>query len=460
MPDTIRHKAVARITADGDSLPLVVRTLLKKRNPFANREIIRAALERMTDQASLKYFAMRYFDSDLTDEFLMHEEIADEEPPFEERLTPPTFFARITDQQALFKIALSARGTYMRYYAAKQLTDQSLLEKLAKKSTEASMRVFAARRLKDQRTLAAIVLDQKEPLLSRALALDGLTDQRLLADIARKDHDEAIRRNAVKYRHPFRVNSTYSVGGRLNSFAVKKLTDQRLLEKLSTEGRCLLTCEFAKTRLAELYLLARANGNDSGVDITVATVGRLDDPHLLADLAVSTLRDDVRAAAVGKLADQRLLANVAGNLVGGGDIRLAAVEKLNDQLLLANIVKGGDNNFAIHKEMERRLFQHEMQMHLWVVMRTNHYPWHDQYYTNPALGWDYRNEIYQLNKEKDSNWLSDKAIGKICAENAAVRAAALRKLTDRQLLTDAAQNAAEEEARRLAEQRLKTISEP
>jgi hypothetical protein len=53
-----------------------------------------------------------------------------------------------------------------------------------------------------------------------------------------------------------------------------------------------------------------------------------------------------------------------------------------------------------------------------------------------------------------------RAVEKICAENAVVRAAALRRLTDRELLADAAQNAADAEARLLAARRLEVFSKP
>jgi hypothetical protein len=93
-----------------------------------------------------------------------------------------------------------------------------------------------------------------------------------------------------------------------------------------------------------------------------------------------------RLESVRALTDQTLLADVALNAGkffffqdeldrrhDGRAIRLAALEKLTDQPLLADMAKGGNDESAMDAEWRRRLFAHEMEMSLWVMMRTNHY---------------------------------------------------------------------------------------
>jgi hypothetical protein len=124
-----------------------------------------------------------------------------------------------------------------------------------------------------------------------------LTDQALLATIARKATDRDIR-----------------------CAAVAKLTDQALLAKIAREE------EWAVCRVA---------------------VETLTDQALLATIAREATDRDIRCAAVAKLTDQALLATIAREDKERA-VRRVAVETLTDQALLATIAREAEDSHIRH----------------------------------------------------------------------------------------------------------------
>ena len=118
-----------------------------------------------------------------------------------------------------------------------------------------------------------------------------VTDQDLLAEIAKTDCHESIR-----------------------GIAVGKLTDQALL------------ADIAKTA-DDVYVRRRAVWNR-----------HLRDQGLLADIAKTANDASVRAGAVANLTDQALLAEIA-KTDGDPDVRRSAVDKLTNQALVRDVAQ-------------------------------------------------------------------------------------------------------------------------
>jgi hypothetical protein len=103
---------------------------------------------------------------------------------------------KLTDQDALAKVALEGKTETVRSFAASKLTDQTLLHSVVSNSGQRFVRVDAAKKLKDQDFLAKLAMEDRDPLVRRA-AVSVLTNQGVLAKLAMEDEDPAVRLAAV-----------------------------------------------------------------------------------------------------------------------------------------------------------------------------------------------------------------------------------------------------------------------
>jgi hypothetical protein len=101
------------------------------------------------------------------------------------------------DQEACAHLArLPTATTEVRLAAVRKLTDQSVLADVAKTCAVRDIRLAAIRGLIDQDALAAIARGAKGPV-ERGAAIERLKSQDLLAAIARKDPSKWVRRKAA-----------------------------------------------------------------------------------------------------------------------------------------------------------------------------------------------------------------------------------------------------------------------
>jgi hypothetical protein len=366
----IREEAVARMT-DGKQLAHLARTIGSYiLSDHEDRAIARAAVEKLTDQTLLATVAREVYT----------------------HVIPVEAFSKLADQAALSNLALHAKDKDMRVFAVEKLTDQTYLALIAEGAAGGDLsqeegisvgspeyiRMLAVKKLDSQHILAGVATKKNGHLYVRQAAIYRLTDQALVAGVAEK----------------IRVSDT-SAGS-------------------AERGLAEIIAGFAERHLAELRLLARINGNDSGAAVNASDMERLGDGQLLADIALSTFDKDVRAAAVKQLGDQRLLADIAGNISAHGDIRLLAAERLTDQQLLADIAKNEESPDAIGGEALRRWKSDRMDPRV-------------------VFTW----------------WSQAEGILAIRRESAAVRAVGAKRLTNYQLLADVVKNARAADVREL-----------
>jgi len=154
---------------------------------------------------------------------------------------------------------------------------------------------------------------------ARLAAVKKLTDQGLLEKIAKTDIDPRIR---IK--------------------AINKLTDEEVLREIAcTEGnmqvRLAIIAKFPDPaqRQAKIHYIARY---DEKEDNRLAAIEKLTDQSVLTDIAKHDQASKVRAAAIKMLTDQSLLADIAKH-DKAEYIRAAVVERLTDQHVLADMAK-------------------------------------------------------------------------------------------------------------------------
>jgi len=137
---------------------------------------------------------------------------------------------------------------------------------------------------------------------ARREAVRALTNQALLADIAKNDEDVHVREAAIsKLITPDQILLAEAAKKHLMaSAAVEKLTDQALLAEVAKSYG---NASDAVKKLTDQALLAEVAKNASNTHVGKAAVGKLSDQAFLADVARSCSDDEVRKAAIKKIKD-------------------------------------------------------------------------------------------------------------------------------------------------------------
>ena len=177
--------------------------------------------------------------------------------------------------------------------------------------------------------------------LVRKAAVEKLTDQAVLAKIAKTDSDWRVRTVAFE---------------KLTG-AIAKLTDQAVLAEIAKTGSESLVRKVAVRKLTAQALLAEIAKTDSESDVRKEAVEKLTDQAVLAKIAKTDSESDVRREAVKNLTDQAVLAEIAKTNSSHG-IRQVAEKKL------AEITKTGsdDGEDLLASYMDKRSFKEVKQM--------------------------------------------------------------------------------------------------
>jgi hypothetical protein len=239
----------------------------------------------------------------------------------------------------LFRPKWKNSNSWVRQAAVEKLTDQAVLAEIAGTDGDNDVRKAAVAKLTDQAALAEVAKNIWRPDVQMA-AVAKLTDQVVLAEIAKTCSNNDIRQAALGKLTDQALLAEVAKNGiraEVQMAAVAKLTDQAVIAKVAK------TCskyarEAAVEKLIDQAVLAEIATKDSDWNVRYAAVRKLTDQALLAEIATKDSDWNVRYAAVRKLTDQALLAEIAKTDSERG-VRQAAVKNLTDQVVLAQIAK-------------------------------------------------------------------------------------------------------------------------
>ncbi|MDR0275959.1 MAG: hypothetical protein LBI48_11600 [Burkholderiaceae bacterium] len=198
----------------------------------------------------------------------------------------------------------------IRMEAIRKMTDKALLADIGKNAKKRDERSEAITRLQ------AITADGVEDRDGGKNLYAGIAEnlyQLLLTDIAKSD-------DRLSYDE--------------SEAAVKRLTDQTLLASVARKAKNSVARQEAIGKLDARWqeVFAEAAKNDESKYVRMAAIRKLDGQHqaALADVAKQNDDDDVSEAAIIKIADQTLLAGVAKNAINR-KARWLAFEKLDER---------------------------------------------------------------------------------------------------------------------------------
>ena len=191
-----------------------------------------------------------------------------------------------------------------------EITDQEVLAKIAKFDEDYSNRLEAVEFLTDQEALAYVAINDDYSEYICEKAVDRLNDQVLLADVAKKSWDIFIR-----------------------IAAAEKLNDKSVVQTLYAD-------------VAKNYIDHNIHFNKSG-STRMRAAEKLDNQSIAQEVYADIIKDDELFSwedtheAFEKLTDQKLLAEIFES-VQDNETRLHALRKITNQVLLADIAKHND----------------------------------------------------------------------------------------------------------------------
>jgi hypothetical protein len=241
-----------------------------KKIDHQNKELIKAAVVKLTDQSVLAEIAK----NDASKEIcvaaakrllsVISENDLLCEIAFEGKYRPVPRVEKLYSLDGLAWVAKTEKYSVTKR-GIELLNDQNLLADIAKNAKDCDARIASVNKLTGQNVLAEIAKSDKDWSV-RLAAVKKLTAQNIIVDIAKNDEDSIVRYTAAE-----------------------KLTDQNIAQEVYEN-------------IAE---------NEKEIHIRITVIEKLTDQSILVDIAKNDTNRYVREAAVKKLTDQKVLVDIA-----------------------------------------------------------------------------------------------------------------------------------------------------
>ena len=252
------------------------------------------------------------------------------------------------------------------YRTVGQLTDQKELKNVALNAEDVRVRKLAIERLSDQKKLADIAKENKSYWIDgnsnvRKAAIEKLTDLTILNHIANSPDYEryvckwmvgdgglALRTKTLDLRD---VAHNRELELRKKLLAdVANLSNQALLAGIAKNAIYSDVCLAAADRLDDKALAQEVYAdiaNSADQDMSKTATERLTAPKALANVAKNSKHGEVRLMAADKQKDKALAEEVYAEVARNSeewDVRKAALERLTDQEKLEEIARNAAHN--------------------------------------------------------------------------------------------------------------------
>lgn len=187
---------------------------------------------------------------------------------------------RLNDQTVLTQVALMDSKEHIRRFAADKITDPILLEKVVTNTGDLSISLRLLYKLPD----AALSESELKNLCSneyetRRDAVERLRNQRMLAEVARKDENLKIRQRAVEKLCDSAALAEVALNekdGYTRGIATKKLTDQTVLAEIARRDKNEFVRGEAVEKLTDQTVLAEIAHEDKSFDVVLAAIKSLE----------------------------------------------------------------------------------------------------------------------------------------------------------------------------------------
>ena len=273
---------------------------------------------------------------------------------------------KLNDRTLLVDVANNAKRIHTRIQAAKKIGDEQLAQSIYAKDIDKNDRVSpnVVEKLTNQNLLADVARNAKNNDV-RIYAVEKLTNQNLLADIAKNDKNSFICLKAAEKLEDEQLAQSIFADIAKNAEdkydcinAIQKLTEQNVLADIAINNKNPSVRETAVEKLTDQVLLTDVAKTSKDSYVRLKATERLEDKHLAQDIYADVAKNDTisvstRLEATEKLENKQLVQSIYADIAQKDTIsfstRLETAEKLEDKKLAQsvyfNIVKG-KNDYA------------------------------------------------------------------------------------------------------------------
>jgi hypothetical protein len=205
---------------------------------------------------------------------------------------------KITDQSILAEIAKNDKSSDVRKVVVVKLTDQSVLADVAKNDKDSDVRQVAVEKIilsdvpidhqyQFENIFAIVALTDSNSNVRKA-AVEKITNQSILAKIAKNDNYPDIRSVAIEKLTDQSELADIAKNG--NSAAVKKLTNQFFLAKIAKNGDYPDIRSAAIEKLTDQSILVDVAKNSKGIDNRIQAIQKLTNQERIAECVLILLQ--------------------------------------------------------------------------------------------------------------------------------------------------------------------------
>jgi predicted regulator of amino acid metabolism with ACT domain len=284
---------------------------------------------------------------------------------------------RITDQTFLAHIVETDNDSGVRSAAVSGLTDQDLLANVARTDNDNGVRAVAVGLLTDQATIANIAMNCSDVVLD--VAIERLTEPYAIARVAKNLSYMAF--NATSWNADAK-----GWGTRACKALLQHVTDQGLLADIAKSAGNSTVIKVAIKGIQDTKHLANIAKDGKG-DASLEALKKITDQVVLAELVGASRDPWFLSEVIKRINDQSVLAGIARNADHGKELREKAVEALTDQSVLAELANISD----LREQAQAR----QKWLSHYEICKGNHtWELEDAYWTERG-DWRDLNEVYR-----------------------------------------------------------------
>lgn len=245
----------------------------------------------------------------------------------------------------------------IRRAAVELLSDQHVLGEVAKADADEQVRGEALGRVTEAAILADIVQNGR-PGKTRAAALARLTEPVFLGEVAKQNDDAELRRSATMRVTDTAVLAeivTKDTDVRVRQVAIPRVTDAAVLAEIMTKESDASMRQFAVDRIdvslvTDELILGEVAKRHQNLASRKAATARISDATLLMEIANGTDDKGLRELAFRRMKDQSLL---AAAVIEGSGSALAILKLITDAAQLGRIAKTAKDKAWREKALAR-----------------------------------------------------------------------------------------------------------
>lgn len=207
-----------------------------------------------------------------------------------------------------------ARSQGVRLLAVDLVTDEDLLFEVALRDPDVAVQRRAAKKIKDEDLLARLVLEATDRAV-QSRAFSGVARVDLLTRIAESSSRESFRKRATR-----------------------AVTNQEVLARIVEEDSSKWVREAAAKRLSDEEILARVAQVDSEDRVRRAALERIHRADLLVEIFESRTDTSDRLEVLARIHDQDVIQRIVSH-EKDPRVRNQAIQRLNDPRLLAQLAR-------------------------------------------------------------------------------------------------------------------------